>query len=443
MKFRFSARNLINRVPKTPGVYAFKKGRQILYIGKAMNLRERVKNHLQQPGFRAELFVNQAKKVGYIKTGSDIEALILEAKLIKKYKPRYNVVWRDDKNYFFVGITREDFPTVFITHQAKKSKGQESKIKIDYIGPFVEGRALKQTLDVLRRIFPYRTCKPYSGKPCLWYQLGRCPGPCLLGSKLAKELPGLEKTIKKESQRNIKNLKKFLEGRKTQVLKGLRKDMKTSSKIRDFEKAAKIRDQIFALERVLEHGRIFDWIEPETLRGRRSPSSSTWEKIEKHLKKLLKIRMRVKRIEAYDVSNIQGQNATGSMVTFVRGRPDKNFYRRFKIRIEQKPNDVAMIKEILTRRFAHPEWGRPDLILIDGGKPQLSAAINSKLSIPNYKKIKIIALAKEKNELFIEGQKEPVLLKSMPREIFNLILQLRDEAHRFAIAYHRKLREKF
>jgi len=445
MKFKFIAKDKVSYLPKSPGIYAFKKGVKFLYIGKAANIRERVRNHLQQPSFRGNLFINQAEKIGYIKTdsefadptdhltsrpasqGSTIEALILEAKLIKKYQPKYNVMWRDDKNYFFVGITKEDFPRVFVTHQPQKEISS-----FNYIGPFVEGRALKQALNVLRRIFPYRTCKPYTGRPCLWYQLDRCPGSCLLGSKLAKEIPGLKKAIKKESQRNTKNLKKVLEGKKTETLKNLKREMKNASKIRNFERAAKIRDQISAFERILSHTKILETSEIK---------KDSWKIIEGKIKKFLDTKRRVSRIEAYDVSNIQGQNATGSMVTFINGEPNKNFYRKFKIRTGEKPNDVAMIKEVLTRRFQHPEWGWPDLILIDGGKPQLNIAIKSKIRIPNSRNIKVTALAKKENKLFIEGGKEPVLLKTLPREIFNLILQLRDEAHRFAISYHKKLRD--
>jgi len=468
MKFRFVAKDNISRLPKSCGVYVFKKGKQILYIGKAANLRDRVKNHFLSPAFRDNLFINQVEKIGFIKTdsefvdpadhlpersegremngvqrttsrpasqGSTIEALILEAKLIKRYKPKYNIVWRDDKNYFYVGITKENFPTVFITHQPLRQAQGKPKLRIDYVGPFVEGRALKQTLNTLRRVFPYRTCKPYTGKPCLWYQLDRCPGPCLLGSKLANEIPELEKTIKKESQRNARNLKRILEGGKNQVLKSSKREMKNASKIKDFEKAATVRDQINALERVLSHARLLETIEPE---------KNDWDKTEKELKRILNLKKGVSRIEAYDVSNIQGKHATGSLVTFINGKADKNFYRKFKIKIEGKPNDVAMIKEILSRRFSHTEWGWPDLILIDGGAAQLSAARQAKNKEKRLvKNIKVIALAKRKNELFIEGQKTPVLLKKLPREIFNLILQLRDEAHRFALSYHRKLREKF
>jgi len=433
---------IISQLPKNPGVYAFlarrslgeggKKGAFLLYIGKAANIKERVKNHFQQSAFRDNLFVNQVAKIGYIKTNSEIEALILEANLIKKYQPKYNIVWRDDKNYFFVGIIKGDFPQVFITHQPSaiaKFKMQKSKVKIKnqnskFIGPFVDGGALKQTLKVLRKVFPYRTCKTLPNRPCLWYQLDRCPAPCLLKSSLGKQLDRFTKLINwgKECRRNIQNLIKILQGRKYQVLINLIKEMKGASKLQDFEKAAKIRDQITALKKILAHAKIFEPAEVKLLQNQKF-----WP---------------YKRIEAYDISNIQGQEATGAMVTFINGQPDKNFYRRFKIKVSGKPDDIAMLKEVLTRRFKHLEWGLPDLILVDGGVSQLNAASRCLKWSFKQVKLKLMALAKKKNELYIEGRKQPILLKNMPREIFNLILQLRDEAHRFAISYHRKLRKK-
>ena len=316
-KFKYLSKSKISQLPRTPGVYAFKKDSKkdsrLFYIGKAANIRKRVKNHPELLGL--------ARQLGYIKTESEIEALILEANLIKKYQPKYNVVWRDDKNYFYICITKEVFPRVFITHQPKQYEKYSQTM-----GPFVDGKALKQTLKNLRKVFPYRSCKTLPKKPCLWFHLGQCPAPCLFQSQ---------------------------------------------------------------------------------------------------------------RIEAYDVSNIQGQQATGAMITFIKGKPDKNLYRRFKIKIAGKPNDVAMLKEVLQRRFKHPEWGWPDLILIDGGKAQLNAA---KEIIKH--KIPVMALAKKRNELFVENQKNPILLKNLPREIFNLILQVRDEAHRFARKYHLQLRRK-
>ena len=469
-KFKFISKNKIENLPKVPGVYALKKGAKLLYIGKAGNLKERIKQHKE--------LLSLAKQIGYIKTGSEfaepsahltshpasqgstIEALILEANLIKKYKPKYNVVWRDDKNYFFVGITKEDFPRIFLTHQIKKLYPKPYTLNPNYIGPFVDGTSLKQTLKILRKIFPYRSCKNLPKRPCppkfleqsvkpakltepqklgracLWYQLLRCPAPCLLkGSNLGKQILKLEIKIKKECQENVKNIMKILQGKKTQVIIDLKREMKMAAKSQDFERATKIRDQIQAFEKVISHARIFEsvetWFQQE----------KNWGRTKQELKNLLKTKKEILRIEAYDVSNIQGQEATGSMVTFIDGKPEKSQYRKFKIRIAGKPNDTAMIKEVLKRRLKHQEWSYPNLILIDGGKAQLNAALQCLMNLKFISQIKVVALAKKKNELYIEGKKKPVLLKNLPREIFNLILQLRDEAHRFAISYHHKLRE--
>ncbi len=391
-KFKFLPTSKMSQLPESSGVYAFKKGRELIYIGKAINIKERVKNHS----------LDQVDRIGYIKTGSEIEALVLEASLIKKYQPKNNVAWRDDKNYFYIGITKEDFPQLFITHQPQKD--------IQYVGPFVDGTSLKEALKFLRKAFPYRTCQNLPKHPCLWYQLNRCPAPCLFQTNLGRQIDRGLASIKKECRGNIKNLLQILRGKKVQVLKNLKREMALAAASREYERAAKIRNQIQALEKILSHARVLNLFE----------ARPQWA---------------YRRVEAYDVSNIQGKEATGSMVTFIDGRPTKNFYRRFKIKAPAKPNDVAMIKEVLQRRLKHREWGWPDLILIDGGKAQFNAAAS-------VTRIKVMALAKKKNELYAEGQKKPVLLKNLPRETANLILQLRDEAHRFAKAYHHKLRKK-
>ncbi|OGZ19371.1 MAG: hypothetical protein A2Z68_01370 [Candidatus Nealsonbacteria bacterium RBG_13_38_11] len=390
-KFKLLNKRKYALLPKTSGVYAFKKEKQIIYIGKAANIRERVKNHKK--------LISQAEKIGYIKTDSEIEALILEASLIKKHRPKYNTIWKDDKNYFFVAMTKEKFPRIFITHQTNQ--------KNKHLGPFVNGSALKQVLTILRKVFPFRTCQTLLKKPCLWYQLYLCPAPCIIKTKNL-------------SQKNAENIFKILRGEKNQVLKNLKKEMKTASKKQDYEKAAKTRNKILYLERIMRNTSILE------------PQKETLT-----LQSILKNDKPIDRIEAYDVSNIQGQEATGSMITFIQGKPDKSFYRRFKIKIQGKPNDVAMIKEILSRRLKHQEWPYPDLMLIDGGIAQLNAAIKVK-----NKSIKAISLAKKENKLFIEGRKKSIPLKSLPREISDLVLHLRDEAHRFAITYHRKLRAK-
>jgi excinuclease ABC subunit C len=418
-KFRYSTRKDISKLPKSAGVYSFSDGKKTLYIGKAGNIRERVKNHFNQPSYRDDLYIDKVKKIGCIKTGSEIEALILEAELIKKRQPGYNVIWKDDKNYFYVGITKEDFPRVFITHQPKI---EESRTLL--IGPFVDGKSLKETLKVLRKVFPYRSCRQMPKHACLWYQLDRCPAPCLFRSNLARQIEGGRTLLKfkKEYQGNIKKLAEILKGKKRRVLKEMEGEMKKLSREEKFEEAGKIKNQICSLKRVFSHARIFELNEAGPLLMKEWPH---------------------KRAEAYDIANIQGSAATGSMVVFINGQPDKSQYRKFKIRMENKPNDVAMIKEVLSRRLRHAEWPRPDFILIDGGKAQLNAAkeVLSKLPEKEVGQIKVAALAKRNNELFSGDKKGPVLLKNAPREFSDIILQMRDEAHRFARSYHHKLRE--
>ncbi len=398
-KFSFFPKEKLSLLPNTFGVYAF-KNKHLLYIGKASDIKKRAKSHFQQPSYRDNLFISKVEEIGYIETDSEIEALILEAELINKYQPKYNVLWKDDKNYFYVRISKDNLPVVSITHQ-KNKKGE-------YIGPFIEGKPLKKSLKTLRKIFPYYSKKNHPPKPCSFCHLNLCPGPN----------PDI-----KEYKKNIKNLKDFLRGKKKAVIKNLKKEMEEASQKENYEKAAETRDKIEALERVISHAKVI-----------RPKREIEYKKIEKELKKIFK--KKIKKVEAYDISNIQGQKATGSMIVFIKGKPSKNLYRRFKIKAEGKPNDTAMIKEMLKRRFKHKEWGYPDLILIDGGKGQLNAALSE-----TPKKIPVSALAKKENKLFIENKKEPLLLKDLPKELSNMILYLRDEAHRFAITYHRKLRK--
>jgi len=403
---RFKFQKDFSKLSKSSGVYSFKTKGEFLYIGKAANLKERVKNHFQQPTYKDLKFIDKIDKIGFIKTENEIEALILEAELIKKHLPKFNVLWRDDKNYFYVRVQKETFPRLLLIHQKKEGD----------IGPFVDGKALKETLKVLRKVFPYRSCRNIPKKSCLWHQLNRCPAPCSLKTKV----PEAEKKIEKESKRNIKNLIKILKGQKNQVLKNLKREMKKDSKELNFEGAARARDQIKNLEKVLEHKIILS-------------KESNWPETEKILQKIIKTNKPLFRIEAYDVSNFQGKEAVGAMIVFIEGEPRKHLYRKFKIRLKETPDDIAMLKEIINRRLKHKEWPRPNLVLIDGGKAQLNTAL-----IMNSR---IIALAKRKNEVFVDNKKK-VLLKSLPREIRDLILQLRDEAHRSAITYHRKLRKK-
>ncbi len=376
----------INALPKGPGVYCFVDAKgKYLYIGKALNIKERVKNHLQNKGFKESQWLNKAEKVGFISTPGEIEALLLEAKLIKELKPAFNVMWRDDKNFFYVMITAEKLPRIYLTHQPLKHSGdgshldsgdgshldhldsgngyltekiRNSKLEIrNYctVGPFVDGRAIKIALRYLRRVFPYYTQKVHPKASCQWCQLGLCPGP---------------DPDPKEYQKNIKKLLQVLQGKKSAAIRTLKKEMEVAAKKQEFEKAAALRDRIFALKRVLENAKIFS-------RAEKEEKLHPWPGIQKHFRKLFSLspQTRILRVEAYDISNIQGKMATGSMAVFIKGLPVREQYRHFKIKTKEAPDDFAMMKETVARRLKHPEWAWPDVILVDGGKTQLNAAL--------------------------------------------------------------------
>lgn len=432
----------ISKLPQVPGVYLFYgEKRQLFYIGKASNLKKRVKDHFQSPIYKDNLFIKDVKKIEYIPLDSEIEALILESQLIKKKKPKFNILLRDDKNYFFVGITKEDWPRVFITHQPfkvqQKGKNSNSKVLVNYIGPFTDGRALKETLKLLRKVFPYRSCKTMPSHPCFWYQLERCPAPCLFKKELENN-PQLKKQIKKrkiEYQKNIKNLKDILLGKKTSLLKDLKKEMKRLSNNLNFEEANVLLQKIKNLEIIFSHRALVNKWQTE--------EEKTKIDVGALLKKTFNLKKIPKRIEGYDISNLGEKEMVGSLVVFSYKNkkyiPNKKEYRHFKIKKTKKQSDVDCLKEVLERRFNHPEWKMPDLIYIDGGKTQLNAA---KKILEKYKKtqIPIIALAKKSKIVYNINFNIP--LDKLPQEVKILVLNLKDESHRFALLYHRKKRSQ-
>jgi len=412
-KFTYLLKSKLSTLPKAPGVYTLASTKSVLYIGKAENIRDRVKNHFQQPSYRDHLFIEEITKVGYLKTDSDIDALLLESQLIKQQQPKYNVMWKDDKKYFSVAITKEKLPRIFLTHQQVVAKKSE---QAEYIGPFVEGKAIKRVLRLLRRVFPYYTAKKHGPLLCQYCHLNLCPGP---------------NPNYKEYQKNVRSLIAVLKGKRMSVVKQLEKEMNQASKEQDFEKAASARDQFFSLERIISHAQLLPQVS-ETL---------NWNLIEKEVQKLLGTKKKITRIEAYDISNTQGKEATGSQVVFIKGVPAKDSYRKYKIHITGKPNDFAMIKELVKRRLQHPEWPYPQLMVIDGGKGQLSSAVSA-LKESEVKNIALSALAKRHNELFFPLKQKPTLLRDLPKPVEHVFLHIRDEAHRFAISYHRLLRKK-
>jgi excinuclease ABC subunit C len=405
---------MILRLPKEPGVYIFKdKEKKPLYIGKAINIEKRVKDHfkLKNCSYKEKKLLEKTTKVESIRVDSEIEALLLEANLIKKYKPIYNEQWKDDKDYLYIKITSEEFPRV-VSARKKSLVGAKA-----HFGPFPQASKVRTTLKTLRRIFPYSTCKPNQKRPCLAYHLNLCPGVC--SGQIGRE----------EYKRNIRALTLFLQGKKTKVREQFSRQVRKNSKNLEFEEAEKTQRKIEALNYVTRPVRSTSEYLEEDIRSIR-------EKEMMELAREVSLEKKPGRIECYDISNIQGRNAVGSMVVFTDGNPDKDEYRRFKIRKISGINDPAMIGEVLERRFKNP-WAHPDLLVVDGGKPQFGAAkkVMERLGL----KIPVISLAKRLEEIYF-GEEGRALRLPAKSNALKLVQRLRDEAHRFAITYHRKLR---
>jgi len=384
----------IKKFSDTPGVYFMRdKNRKVLYIGKASSLKRRVLSYFQRPQEeRIEQMLSKVQNVETQKTDSVIEALILENDLIKKYQPKYNVKLKDDKTFLGIYITKEDWPRILPARVTEKLP------KGEFYGPFPETSSVREALQIIRKIFPFRvSCIPLSGKACLEYHLGMCPGVCI--GKISKD----------DYQKTIKEIKLFLKGKKKLVIREIEKDMRIAAKKTEFERAAKLRDRVFALKHIQDVA----LIQEEDLKAKVDVPS---------------------RIEAYDVSNIGGQFAVGSMVVFTEGLIDKNQYRKFKIKTVKGANDIAMLKEVLNRRLNHSEWQMPDLILIDGGKGQVygikEVLASHRIDIP------VIGIAKgparDKDEVIMDPSNNSG--QAIDKK---LLLRTRDEAHRFAIQYYR------
>ena len=541
-------------LPAKPGVYIMKdvEGR-IIYVGKAVNLRNRVRSYfhtpLSQPP-KIQRLVGDVSTVEYIVAASELEALILECNLIKKHRPRYNVRLKDDKRYPYIRISmQDDYPRLTITRRMLNDGAR-------YFGPFTNSKAVHTTLELVRKIFPYVTCKrEITGndkRACLYYHMGRCPGPCI-------------GAISREDYRElIQQIALFLEGRQGQIQESLRRRMMAAAEALDFEQAARLRDQLAAIEAVIERQRVVSaslsdqdiiafarddgqacvqvfFVRDGKLIGRdyfvltgaldedaRSIMSSfvkqfydgaayvppeivlqsrvdEWLVIEEWLssKRGTKVALRVPRtgpkhelvkmaaenaaetlsnlraqwereetrytealtelqtaiglaepparIECYDIANLQGVSATGSMVVFVKGLPRKQDYRHFRIKTVPGADDYAMMREVLRRRFRRaqgesaeggrePRWSvLPNLLVVDGGMGQLNVALEV-LAEMGLSHIQAAALAKKEEELYLPGRDEPLRLPRDSQALF-LLQRIRDEAHRFARRLHHRVHE--
>ncbi len=405
-------------LPKKPGVYLFKKGRKVLYVGKAVDLRARVGSYfapkhrlIAERGKLIFDMVQEAESLEFIETQSGAEAVILEANLIKKYQSEYNTKEKSDKSFNFVLITNEDFPKVKIVRGRDiKEKIKDSEIKYLF-GPFAESGVLRKLLKIVRRIFPYaESCAAHEpmrkhrlgrGKACFYSQLGLCPGVCT------------GKISKREYAKNIRQIKEFFEGKKEKIIKNLKKEMELAAKKLDYEKAAKLRDQIFALENIKELSLI-----EEIYKAGASGAG-----------------MELLRIEAYDIAHMAGKARIGAMVAFEKGRAVKSDYRLFNIK-SKKEGDTDALEELLQRRLSHKEWKRPDLIVIDGGRAQKNTAekVLKELNL-NIKVVSVVKDERHRPKHILGDKKLAELYK-------NTILKANAEAHRFAISAHRRKRAK-
>ena len=533
-------REKLKLLPENPGVYIMKDAAgKIIYVGKAVVLKNRVRQYFQSsrnhtPKVRA--MVAKIADFEFIMTGSEVEALILECNLIKKHRPRYNISLKDDKSYPYVKVTvQEEFPRVFITRRVVKDGAR-------YFGPYTNATAVHESLRLLRRLFPLRTCRTLQERPCLEYHIKRCLAPCV--GKISRE----------DYAVFIRAVLLFLEGRTEDVEKELTFRMKRAAEAYHFELAARLRDQLAAVKKIAEKQNIVTgagdqdaiglarsalgacvqvfFIRSGKMVGREhfllqgdedesdaalltaflqqyyhqaaflphevllpcdveeTPLLEAWlserkqarvhlvvpQRGTKHdlvamaagnaekfladeetrraqtdaqtlgaveeLGHLLGLKRAPNRMECFDISHIQGAETVASMVVFEGGRPKKSDYRRFKIRsTEGKPDDFLSMREVTQRRYGDlPEEELPDLIVIDGGKGQLSSALEI-IRGAGHADVPVVGLAKQFELVFREGESDPVVLPRHSQALY-LIERIRDEAHRFAITYHRKLRGK-
>lgn len=331
--------------PVKPGVYIFKNAAgRVLYVGKAASIKSRVKSYFDARHLdpRMAQMMAEASDIQYRVTDSVVEALILEANLIKKLAPKYNIKAKDDKTFLYIWISREKYPGVYFARERELDKIAEKNPKV--FGPYPSASSIRAAMDILRKIMPFRTCKIMPKKSCLYHHLDLCPAPCE------------GKMHEREYKKTISRLQEFLQGKKARIIASLKCEMQTASKNREFEKAAQVRDQIRALTHIKDVSVIKQDNPPAFYR----------------------------RIEGYDVSGISGVFATGSMVVFIDGSPEKSEYRKFKIKTVRGANDIAMLKEVVSRRLKHTEWSLPDLIIVDGGRAQVNAVLSV---IEEYKSI--------------------------------------------------------
>lgn len=405
----------LSSLPDSPGVYQFyNKSGEIIYIGKATSLKKRVKSYFQKThnDYKTPLLVENITSLTYTQTNSPVEALFLEAEFIKRHKPLYNVREKDDKNFIFVRVgIKDEFPSVTTVRRPTDDGAK-------YFGPYVAVYEVKQALKYLRRVFPYYTKQARTHSSKLEYQIGIVPDPNMSSQQYKS---------------NIRKLMLVLEGKSSVLVKELEKQMKQQAKRKNYEAATELRNQVFALKGLatrvtLSSDEGFD---------------ANLDKALQELAEILHIKTKLQRIECYDISNFAGGDAVSSMIVFTGGVPDQKEYRHFKMRTKG-PNDFAMMQETLRRRFSvrNKKWPRPDLVIIDGGKGQLSSALGA-MQEQGVTNIPVVGLAKRYETIIQQTQDDFRMINFDDNsKVLHLVQRIRDEAHRFAVSYHTVLRKK-
>lgn len=364
------------KFPNSPGVYYWydKKG-EVLYVGRATSLKRRIAQYFQKKLLdpRIEEMVSLAHEIKYKETETILDSVVLEANEIKKYWPKYNVVQKDDKSFIYIVIPKKEYSYPILVRARELKKFPTNKAHV--FGPYQAAHLAKTALKIIRRIFPWSTCKPGQGKPCFEYQIGMCAGICV------------NKIDKKKYQENIKNIVLFLSGKKKQLLKKLGKESPEQA-----ESMKHIQDVALISREDLNIGA-------------------------------------VNRVEGYDISHLTGKEPYGAMVVFSGGLPDKAEYRLFKIKTAPRHDDLRALEEVLTRRLAHTEWPRPDIIMIDGGKPQVDF-VSQLFKLKNIN-IPIVGISKYSGDKLIFTRNASKSFRDLANNLKDVLLQARDEAHRF------------
>ncbi len=413
-----------NGLPENPGVYLMRdETGKVIYVGKASNLRRRVSSYwrpreaLARPQVRD--LIREARRIDVIETPTVIEALILEANKIKEFDPKYNILQKDDKSFLYLAITKDEFPRPLLVRGHDLEHEGRSRYKAVF-GPYLNAASLRAALKIIRRIFPWSTCLPGQKRACFEHHLKMCPGVCIGAIS------------RRDYAKVIRNVILFFEGRKGDLLKKLRREMKAYSKAECYEEAAIARGQIFALEHIQDVAVLTR--EENELFG--------------HPRRGELVVNVFGRIEGYDISNISGTSAVGSLVVFKDGEPSKKDYRKFRIKTVEGANDYATLEEVLRRRFARAaseggeQWELPKLILIDGGLGQVN--VTRKVLFEKKLEIPVIGIAKgfDRKQDQLVFDRTNLDLARVAAQYKEVLQRLRDEAHRFAIGYHRKLRSK-